>query len=116
MEFFYVLLILLVITRTFGELAVRLEQPALVGELLSGIVLGAVIKLSPPSFPIMNSLTDNEVFTAITDLGIFFLMLMAGLDMHPKEIRLSAGANPVYRYRPGDHRGARGRQGFDGSG
>ena len=66
MEIFYVLLVLLVITRAFGELAVRFQQPALVGELLSGIVLGAVIKLSPPSFPITNSLTDNEVFTAIT--------------------------------------------------
>jgi Kef-type K+ transport system membrane component KefB len=86
MEFFYVLLVLLVITRAFGELAVRSGQPALVGELLSGIILGAVIKLSPSSFPIMNSLTENEVFTAITDLGIFFLMLMAGLEMHPKEI------------------------------
>ena len=86
MEIFYVLLILLVITRAFGELAVRLQQSALVGELLSGIILGAVIKLSPSSFPIMNSITENEVFTAITDLGIFFLMLMAGLEMHPKEI------------------------------
>jgi len=86
MEFFYVLLILLVITRAFGELAVRLGQPALVGELLSGIILGAVIKLSPSSFPIMNTITENEVFTAITDLGIFFLMLMAGLEMHPREI------------------------------
>jgi Kef-type K+ transport system membrane component KefB len=86
MEFFYVLLILLVITRAFGELAVRLGQPALVGELLSGIILGTVIKLSPASFPIMNGISENEVFTAITDLGIFFLMLMAGLEMHPKEI------------------------------
>jgi Kef-type K+ transport system membrane component KefB len=57
-----------------------------VGELLSGIILGAVIKLSPSSFPIMNSLTENEVLTAITDLGIFFLLLVAGLEMHPKEI------------------------------
>ena len=86
MEIFYVLLILLVITRAFGELAVRFQQPALVGELLSGILLGAIIKLSPSSFPIMNSLTENEIFTAITDLGIFFLMLMAGLEMHPKAI------------------------------
>jgi Kef-type K+ transport system membrane component KefB len=45
MEIFYVLLVLLAITRAFGELAVRFQQPALVGELLSGIVLGAVIKL-----------------------------------------------------------------------
>ncbi len=86
MEILYVLLILLVITRAFGEVAVRMGQPALVGELLAGIVLGAVIKLSPASFPIMSNISENEVFTAITDLGIFFLMLMAGLEMHPKEI------------------------------
>lgn len=86
MEILYVLLILLVITRTFGELAIRLGQPALVGELLSGILLGTVIKFSPSSFPIMQGITENEVFTAITDLGVFFLMLMAGLEMHPREI------------------------------
>ncbi len=86
MEIFYVLLILLVITRTFGEIAVRLGQPALVGELLSGIILGAMIKLSPASFPVMAAITENEVFTAIANLGIFFLMLMAGIEIHPKEI------------------------------
>ena len=86
MEILYVLLILLVITRTFGELAIRLGQPALVGELLSGILLGTVIKFSPSSFPIMQGITENEIFTAITDLGVFFLMLMAGLEMHPREI------------------------------
>ena len=52
MEIFYVLLILLVITRAFGEIAVRLGQPALVGELLAGIVLGAAIRFSPSSFPV----------------------------------------------------------------
>jgi Kef-type K+ transport system membrane component KefB len=86
MEILYVLLILLVITRAFGEVSVRLGQPALVGELLAGIALGAVIRLSPDSFPVMHGIADDEVFTAITDLGIFFLMLMAGLEMRPKEL------------------------------
>jgi Kef-type K+ transport system membrane component KefB len=86
MEIFYVLLILLVITRAFGEVAVRLGQPALVGELLAGIALGAAIRFSPSSFPVMHAVPENEVFTAITDLGIFFLMLMAGLEMHPQEV------------------------------
>ena len=86
MEIFYVLLILLVITRAFGEIAVRLGQPALVGELLAGIALGAAIRFSPSSFPVMHAVPENEVFTAITDLGIFFLMLMTGLEMHPKEV------------------------------
>ena len=39
MEILYILLVLLVVTRFFGELAERAGQPALVGELLSGIVL-----------------------------------------------------------------------------
>ena len=86
MEIFYVLLILLVVTRAFGEIAVRLGQPALVGELLAGIALGAAIRFSPSSFPVMHAVPENEVFTAITDLGIFFLMLMTGLEMHPKEV------------------------------
>jgi len=86
MEIFCVLLILLLITRAFGEVAVRLGQPALVGELLAGIALGATIRFSPSSFPVMHAIPDNDVFTAITDLGIFFLMLMAGLEMRPREV------------------------------
>ena len=86
MEIFYVLLIILVITRAFGEVAVRLGQPALVGELLAGIALGVAIRFSPSSFPVMHAIPDNDVFTAITDLGIFFLMLMAGLEMRPREV------------------------------
>lgn len=86
MELLYVLLVLLVITRALGEISVRLGQPALVGELLAGIALGAAIGFSPTSFPLMHGIADNDVFTAITDLGIFFLMLMAGLEMRPKEL------------------------------
>jgi len=86
MEILYILLVLLVITRAFGEVSVRLGQPALVGELLAGIALGSVIRLWPESFPVMHGIADDEVFTAITDLGIFFLMLMAGLEMRPKEL------------------------------
>ncbi|MBC2749145.1 MAG: hypothetical protein HGJ95_02050 [Desulfobacteraceae bacterium] len=47
MEIFYILLVLLFITRAFGEVAVRLGQPALVGELLSGIAVGMLIHWFP---------------------------------------------------------------------
>lgn len=42
MNLLYVLLVLLLVTRLCGELAERLHQPALVGELLAGIALGVV--------------------------------------------------------------------------
>jgi Kef-type K+ transport system membrane component KefB len=84
------LLILLVATRTFGELALRVGHPALVGELISGIALGLLIRSFPETFSIMKGLGHDAVFNAITDLAIFFLMLLAGLEMQPRELAESS--------------------------
>lgn len=90
------LLILLAITRFFGEIAVRLRQPALVGELVSGIFLGMLVKHYSTAFPVLSGFTKDEVFTAITNLGVFFLMLLAGIEMHPRKLlQGSAGSFPV---------------------
>lgn len=86
MELFYILIVLLVVTRSFGELANRLHQPELVGQLTGGIILGVVVNHFSGIFPILSELTHNEVFHAFTDLGIFFLMLLGGLEMHPREL------------------------------
>ena len=86
MEILYVLLVLLLVTRTFGELAVRLGQPALVGELISGIALGTIVAQYGSTFPVLADLTEDHVFIAITDLGVFFLMLYGGIEMRPKEL------------------------------
>lgn len=86
MELFYILLVLLVVTRAFGELAERVGQPALVGELVSGILLGGVVGHYADIFPTLSGLGDNPVFAAITNLGMFFIMLFAGIEMQPSKI------------------------------
>ncbi len=86
MELFYILLVLLVATRAFGELASRVGQPALVGELVSGIVLGTVLGHYAEYFPILSKVQDDQVFDAITDLGMFLIMLFAGIEMQPSKI------------------------------
>lgn len=91
MEIFYILLLLLVSARACGELAVRFGQPALVGEIVAGIALGLVIRKFPEFFPVMAEINQNHVFTAFTDLGIFFLMLSAGLEMQPGELAEASG-------------------------
>jgi Kef-type K+ transport system membrane component KefB len=91
MEILYVLLVLLVATRALGELAVRVGQPALVGELLAGVIIGIVVVRNGETFPILAELPANSVFAAITDLGIFFLMLMAGLELRPKKLAQASG-------------------------
>jgi len=92
MEHLYVLLVVLLIARAFGVLAVRLRQPPLVGELMAGIILGAVAQHFSGSLPVLAELPENEVFLAITDLGIFFLMLLGGIEMRPRDIAKASGA------------------------
>lgn len=86
MSIIYILLVLLVVTRVFGEVSERLGQPALLGELVSGVCLGIIINNYHETFPILAGLSDNEVFTAITDLGIFFLMLLGGIELNPVQL------------------------------
>jgi len=93
MEILYILLVLLLVTRTFGELSVRLGQPALVGELISGIALGAIVAQFTDAFPVLSDLSENEVFVAITDLGVFFLMLYGGVEMRPKQLAKASMAS-----------------------
>jgi Na+:H+ antiporter len=93
MELLYILLVLLVITRVCGEIAERLKQPALAGELSAGILLGIGVNQFSGSLPVLATLTENEVFSAITDLAIFFLMLYAGIELKPKKLaRAGQGA------------------------
>lgn len=79
---------LLVATRVFGELAERIGQPALVGELVSGVLLGAIFvhELGGGALEVLHELQESRVFQALTELGMFFIMLFAGIEMHPKEV------------------------------
>ncbi|MDX1649645.1 MAG: cation:proton antiporter, partial [Myxococcota bacterium] len=92
MEILYVLLVLLLVTRGFGELAERFGQPALLGELVSGILLGLLATAYSGTFPVLAELPHDAVFHAITELGIFFLMLLAGVELRPRDIARASGS------------------------
>ncbi|NBI51189.1 cation:proton antiporter [Photobacterium alginatilyticum] len=87
MELFFVLLILLVTTRIFGEIAEQLGQPSLVGELIAGITLGALAaQFQTELFPQLDELGSSPVFNTITELGMFFIMLLAGIELQPSRL------------------------------
>ncbi len=93
MDLFFILLVLLVATRALGEVAERLGQPGLVGELIAGIVLGTVAAQYSDLLPHIAALDQNPVFDSITDLGMFFIMLFAGVELQPSRlIEYSRGA------------------------
>lgn len=86
METISIILVLLVATRLCGAIAVRLRQPVLLGELVAGIALGLLLRLLATDIPVLGDLSESHHFMALTDLGIFFLMLLGGIEMHPREL------------------------------
>lgn len=81
---------LLVVTRTFGELAERLRLPALVGELVAGILLGYLLQRFDGLAPSVWFTANSDIFAGLADLGMFFLMLLAGIRMEPLDFARSS--------------------------
>ena len=79
LQFLIVLVIILVAARASGLLALRLGQPAVVGELIAGVILGpTAIDLLSARFLDAPYLQDSVHLLA--QLGIIFLMFLAGLE------------------------------------
>jgi Kef-type K+ transport system membrane component KefB len=77
LPFFTNLLILLVTAKVFGEIFERFKQPAMIGEILAGIILG------PSLFGLIHATQDIKV---ISELGIFLLVILAGLEINIDDI------------------------------
>lgn len=73
MEIIIPILIILVFARTFGWIFTRIGQPSIIGELFAGILIG-------PSILNLLSPTANGL-DILADLGIFFLIFFAGMEM-----------------------------------
>ncbi|MBF0302903.1 MAG: cation:proton antiporter, partial [Desulfamplus sp.] len=77
--------ILLGAARTLGELAQRFHQPAVVGELLAGVLLGPTVLgtiapalnlfLFPPNGP------NAIALDAISNLAIVLFLMVAGIEV-----------------------------------
>lgn len=77
MPFLTSLLILIVAARLLGQLLKRFDQPAIVGEMLAGVLLG-------PS--LLGVIHPNAALSAISEFAVFLVVLSAGLEMNFKDI------------------------------
>lgn len=90
MNVLLIILILLVVTRAFGELAERARMPALVGELVAGIVLGFLLQHFQHLTPSIWFAANSDIFNGLAELGMFFLMLLVGIRMEPLDFARSS--------------------------
>ncbi len=84
------LAIIILAAKAGGYVAVRLHQPAVLGELLVGLILGpTIVDLVHLPF-VSDPVLLHEEITDLASLGVVFLMFMAGLEVELDEM-LHAG-------------------------
>ena len=80
-HFFLVLIAILVVGKGLGEVAERLGQPAVLGELIAGVLLGAsVLGVVPVDGPMA------EMITLLAEIGVAILLFEIGLETDLKEM------------------------------
>jgi Kef-type K+ transport system membrane component KefB len=74
---------ILVVAKLGGELFERIRQPAVLGELIGGIILG---NLALVGFMGAEPLKTNEVIGALAEIGVIILLFEVGLESDLKEM------------------------------
>jgi Kef-type K+ transport system membrane component KefB len=95
--------LIIVAARLFAAIFRKCGQPAVVGEIAAGLILGPSVlgripgvheywmKLFHPSDPGLQSLGD--VFTMLSQLGLIFLLFLIGLEFDFKHLKTSRGSS-----------------------
>ncbi|MGO2082651.1 cation:proton antiporter [Vagococcus sp.] len=78
MELLGTIILILVSTKLFGQLAIRLEQPAVLGKLLIGIIIGPAV---------LGWVNDSAVFQEFSNIGVLLLMFLAGLETDAEQLK-----------------------------
>lgn len=71
MHFLGELILILLTTTLLGQLFSRLNMPAVIGQLLSGILLGPAI---------LGLVKSNDIISLFSEFGVILLMFLAGLE------------------------------------
>ena len=66
------ILFLLIVSRVAAELAERVGQPAMIGEILAGLILGPAL---------LGLIHASPELAAIADIGLLMLVLLAGMEI-----------------------------------
>lgn len=78
MQFILYLLLILLFTKVAGHLSVRLGQPAVLGKLIAGIVLGPAV---------LGWVQNDSLIHDMSEIGVLLLMFIAGLETDLDQLR-----------------------------
>jgi Kef-type K+ transport system membrane component KefB len=77
------MIVILIAAKLGGELFERIRQPAVLGELIAGMVIG---NLNLVGFHGLDFLRTEEVIAILAEIGVIFLLFEVGLESNLKEM------------------------------
>ena len=75
--------VILIVAKLGGELFERMKQPAVLGELISGILIGNLVLAG---FMAAEPLKTNEIISALAEIGVIILLFEVGLESNLNEM------------------------------
>lgn len=80
--FFLMVAVILAAARVCGECALKLKQPAIVGELLAGILLGpALLSSLPMDHPLWQPGRNSRALEGLLLISVILLLFVAGMEV-----------------------------------
>ncbi len=80
LQFILVILVIIAFAKVGGYFSTKLGQPAVVGEVLAGLILGPAV-LNFMQWPIFTDHHLGETVSYLAELGILLLLFVAGLEL-----------------------------------
>src|SRR6188474_1822576 len=84
------LAVILVVAKLAGDLATRLGQPAVLGELVGGVVLG---NLSLAGFHALEPMKTDPSIAMLAEIGVLLLLFEVGLESTVRQMMRVGGSS-----------------------
>lgn len=78
MEFIWTMVIILTFTKIAGDLSVRVGQPAVLGKLIVGILIGPAV---------LGWIQEGAIINQLSEIGVLLLMFIAGLETDLEQLK-----------------------------
>jgi Kef-type K+ transport system membrane component KefB len=88
------LAIMLFCAKTAGYISTRFGQPSVLGELIVGVILGPSL-INLVHLPAFSAFESGEFIREFAEIGVLFLMFLAGLELHISELAQNKAASAL---------------------
>lgn len=85
LQFVIAIVIIIFAAKAAGYLSYKLGQPAVVGEVIAGLLLGPSL-LNFLNSPVFTDVHLNETISHLAKVGVLLLVFLAGLELHLAEL------------------------------